>query len=155
MTQQKFNITQLAKRFGLDRVTVAGRLEAADVPWVRGKKQEKLYDLEAAAAVIVTEADENYDQARARKVTIEADLKQLELDRERGSVVDVKTIREDIQRIMQRLFQRLAVQQPKELAQALFKSQSAPQAETILRKATSKVFEDLRRDHEKYLGEVE
>jgi hypothetical protein len=146
------SISQLAARFELDRATVRKRLDAAGITPVSEKAKEKLFDVAIAQEVIEIQADATYEKARARKIALEAELKELDLQRERGELVAIRDVREDLQKIFQRLFQRIAVQSPKELAGALFKAESAAQVEDILRKHNGKIFSDIRRDHQAYLN---
>lgn len=146
------SISQLAARFELDRATVRKRLDAAGIKPVRERAKEKLFDVATATEAIEIQEVSNYELARARKVELEAELKELYLQRERGELVAIRDVREDLQKIFQRLFQRLAVQAPKELAGALFKAESAAQVEEVLRKHNGKIFSDIRRDHQSYLA---
>ncbi len=147
---EKLNITELSKRFGLDRATIKTRLDEGGAKGKRSGNQV-LYDLAEVASLIESDHDLLYDRERALKTKIERETKELDLKERRGELVEIKTVRDDLGRMFQKLIQKLETQMPYEIAGALFKAESPEQCQTILRRTISGIFQDVRKEHEGYL----
>lgn len=148
------NQSELALLYDLDRATVRTRLKDAGVVGTPGKHRELLYDPDEAKAALESDSDEDYERERARKTRFDADLRELELQKQRAELLPVYEVREQMQKIIQRLYQTFAIQQPKTIAARLAKAKTPAEVEKILRESASKTFADLRRDHVKMLGEL-
>ena len=147
------NQTQLAERFGLDRITVRTRLKEAGIePTKKAGGREYLYELtpEIEQAIYPDERAD-YEAERARKTRYDADLRELELAQRRGELIDRREVRDELQTIFTRLYQKLVNQLPRELSGALFRAESPEHCVAVLQKATAKIFSDLREEHEKLL----
>lgn len=145
------NQSELATLFDLDRITVRSRLREGGIEGKPGKYRELLYDPDEVKAVLESKEDEDYERERARKTRFDADLRELELQKQRAELLPVYEVREQVQKIIQRLYQTFAIQQPKTIAARCAKAKSAAEVEKILREVASKAFADLRRDHAKML----
>jgi hypothetical protein len=144
-----YSISDLAKLTTLDRATVRKRL--AEVEPVPGAKGGKMYELVDALPALIAGASAEFDAAKLRKVQAEADLKEHELAIERGEVVSVKEVQSYALTLFKRVHNRVGVQMPREIAQQLYKAESAAQITEILRTETGRIFNDLRSDHKRFL----
>jgi DNA-binding transcriptional regulator YhcF (GntR family) len=146
--EELFSISRLAEHFGLDRATMRKRLKFLEP--VRETKREKLYLLADAELAVEQAEDTGYKDSKRRKVASEAALLELKLQRQRGEVVEIRAVREELQEIFKRLYQRLAVQYPREIAAQLYKAESAGQITEILRHDMGRMFNDLRSDYKSF-----
>ncbi len=147
--QEMYSISQLAKLSGLDRATVTKRL--AEVESQDGPKNAKLYALAAALPALISGESTEMEEAKLRRAQAEAELKTLDLERERGEVAPVKDVREYALKLVKGLHGRLAVQFPREIAQQLYKAESPAQITEILRRELGRIFNDLRTNHQRFL----
>jgi hypothetical protein len=143
--EELFSNSALAKRFHLDRATAAKRLSEAGVLPVKSSAKGKFYRL-ADAQPVLSRTKNPLDAQKLRKLEIEADLKELELQQERGDLVRTKEVRDQLQRIFAHLHQRIAMHYPKEISTQLYKAETSGQVEDILRTGLSKIFNELRTD---------
>lgn len=144
---ETYSISQLAKLCGLDRATVKKRLDGVESQ--PGAKNAKLYTLEVAVPALINNDDE-HDREKLRKTTAEADKLELQLQRERGEVLPVKEVRDYLQDLFKRLQQRTVVQMPRDIAQQLYKAESAGQINDILQRELGRIFNELRSDHKSF-----
>lgn len=144
-----YSISELAKLTTLDRATVRKRLE--EVEPAPGPKGAKTYELVDALPALIAGASAEMDAAKLRKMQAEADLKENELAIERGEVVPVKEVQSYALNLFKRVHNRIGVQLPREIAQQLYKAESAAQITEILRTETGRIFNDLRSDHKRFL----
>ncbi len=149
--EELYSTSKLAQHFSLSREVVRKRLTEAGVTPVRETSNEKLYRLTEAQAAIEDNDDPVLSAVKLRKLSADAELQELKLERERGEVVYLNDVRDELQQIFTRLFQRLAVQQPREIAGQLYKADSAGAMAEILKRSTEKVFNDLRSDYKTLL----
>lgn len=143
------NISQLAEQFEMDRATVRKRLK--DLPPAQVKGREKLYPRRDAEAVLSAAENPGLDEAKRRKASIEAELLELKLRRERGDLLDVKEVRSELQEIFKRLHQYFCVHYPAEAAARLYKAESPAQIAEILQRDFGRTFNDFRGDYKSFL----
>lgn len=148
-TGELYSISALARLCGRDRATVVKCLK--DVKPVEERPREKLYALGEAVPAIIAGADAEMDEAKLRKVQAEAELKELDLKRERGEVVSLKDVRNYAQALFRGMHQRVAVRLPRDVAAQLYKAESPAQIIDILQREAGRIFNDLRDDHQSLL----
>jgi phage terminase Nu1 subunit (DNA packaging protein) len=150
-TEQFLSISALARLLGVDRRTVTKRLEG--VPPVREGARERLYRLQDAVQAFVANPTNEEKrpsgggEAKLRKSEAEANLLELRLAREREEVVSIHEVGDEIQEVFKRLYQRLAVQYPREIAAQLYKAESPGQITDIMRHDMGRFFNELRNDY--------
>lgn len=144
--EELFSISKLALQFELDRATVRKRLLAAGVAPVRETQREKLYRL-AEVEQHLANTGAPLDAARLRKIEQESDLLELRLARERGELVSMQEVGDELQEVFKRLYQRLAVQYPREIAAQLYKAESPGQITDIMRHDMGRFFNEIREDY--------
>ncbi len=145
---ETYSISALHRLTKLDRATIRKLL--SDIKPVEEKAKEKLYALKDALPALIGGKSAEMDGAKLRKVKTEAALKEMELQRESGELLSVKEVRDHLQDLFKRLQQRTAVQLPREIAQLLYKAESAAQITDILQRELGRLFNDLRSNHQSF-----
>jgi uncharacterized coiled-coil protein SlyX len=145
------NKSQLAKRFDLDRATVTKRLDANAVEPVESKSNEALYELTPRVAGILAKVDSAFDEAKLRKETAEAELREAKVAVIRGDLVEAAKVMDRVQTIMTALYKEFAQQQPKRLAARLAKVKTAAEVTKLIKADTDKVFSRLRENDEEMI----
>jgi hypothetical protein len=104
------NMNQLASHFGLKRYAVAEQMREVP-PDETGPKGTKLYYLSTAQEVLerpkVQARATEKAEGQARKINAEAGLKELELERKRGDVVEVADVEQGATELFRALHNRL------------------------------------------------
>jgi hypothetical protein len=144
-TDVLLSISALARLCGRDRATVVKCLK--EVEPAEKKKKETLYRLEEAIPAIVAGADAEMAEAKLRKAQADAELKEIDLKRERGEVVEVKDVRAYAQALFRALHQRFTVRMPRDVAAQLYKAESAAQITEVLQREAGRIFNEVRDDH--------
>ncbi|MCP9495899.1 MAG: DUF1441 family protein [Pyrinomonadaceae bacterium MAG19_C2-C3] len=151
--EELHSVSALARMLDLDRATVTRRLDEGDVQPVKSRAKEKLYRLREAIAALTAAGSNELDEARRRKVVLESERLQIQLDRDRSELVSAKEVRDTLQKIFKQMHNRLCVQYPREAAQQLFKAESAGQISDMIGRDIARIFNELRNDHTKFLGD--
>lgn len=138
-------ISELARLCNLDRATIVRRLEA--LPPVVDKAKEKRYRLGDALAELMASGGSELDAAKTRRAVAEADLKELELERERGEYLPRAEVKSTQIDLWQRVYRRCVIQLPDSLLPLLTKAENATHSVTIFRTELQQIFDELRRDH--------
>jgi hypothetical protein len=144
-----YSISQLASLCALDRATVAKRL--VDIESTDGAKGAKTYALSAALPALIAGERTEMDAAKLRKMQAEADLKELDFQRERGEVLPTKDVADYALRLFKGMQNRIGVRFPREIAQQLYKAESAAQITEVLKRELGRIFNELRDDHQRFL----
>lgn len=144
-----YSMSELSDLTTLDRATVRKRLK--DIEAQGGAQNAKTYTLEVALPALIAGASAEMDEARLRKVKADAELKELDVKREQGEVVEVREVRGYAQALVQGLHQRVAVRMPGEIAPQLYKAESSAQITEILQHELGRIFNELRDDHKRFL----
>lgn len=157
-TEKGYSISALARMAGVDRRTLAARLEGV-TPLETGSKG-KLYRLSDVVRNFITQPLQGDDDPallalRARKLEAEAGLAELKLQRERGEVLDRRDVLADIMTQYRELQLRLTLALPQLLGPRLAAARTAGQAEELLRAELEREFRELRAEHAQYLAEAD
>jgi hypothetical protein len=144
------NTTQLAKQSGLNRATVKTKLETKGVRPKEQKAKEKLYDADEALAALQQDGTTGLRKAQTAKTAVEAERVKLKLDKERGELVAIQDVREDVQELVKRIHQHFTVTGPPVLAPQL-RGQKVSQIEAALKRDAEQFFNELRATYESYL----
>lgn len=142
--------SELARRSGLNRATVRERLRKAGVEAKQTKAREKLYDEDEALRALGVDERAGLRKAQTEKVSTEAERARLKLEREKGELVPIRQVREDLQEIFKQLYQHFAVQYPRTAAARLARKNPAHITE-VLKQDAEQFFNELRATHESYL----
>jgi hypothetical protein len=144
------NTSELARRSGLNRATVKTKLETKGVQPKEQKSKEKLYDADEALAALQHDGTTGLRKAQTAKTAVEAQRAKLKLDKERGELVPIQDVREDVQEIVKQIHQHFTVTGPPVLAPQL-RGQKVSQIEAALKRYAEQFFNELRATHETYL----
>jgi hypothetical protein len=145
------NTSEIARRSGLNRATVKTKLETKGVQPREEKAKEKLYDAEEALAALQADGTSGLRKAQTMKTAVEASRAKLRLDKERGEVVPIQDVRDDLQELFKRIYQHFAITNPPVIAPQL-RGQKAPQIEAALRRDAERFFSELRAEFDGYLN---
>ena len=145
MLQNYWSISALAVEFGLDRRTVAQRLNSVEPVQTKGKV--KKYKLQEAAKAIIGQVNIgdgilSYDEARARKMSAEAELSEIELQKERGDVLSIDVINTINNEIFGN-FRAKLLALPAKSAPDIFASTNVTEAKSLLRKSINDILQEL------------
>lgn len=144
------NTSQLSERANLDRAVVAKRLREKGVRPKDERPKLKLYDAEEALAALQGDDRTGLRKAQTMKTAVEASRAKIKLEKERGELVPIRDVREDLQRIIKRIHQHFAVNGPRDLAPRLGRLK-AREFEAALKGDAEKFFNELRAEYESYL----
>lgn len=148
--QDIYSLRQLAGLLKVDRNRLAERVR--DLESFPGPHGSRLYSLSAVEEVLAEDPDPDIREARLRKLVAEAGLAELKLKRERGEVVAVDDVREDLRETIRLMYDRLAVSMPQRLGPLLV-AKTARQAEQVLRAEVGREFAELRAEFVQQLAE--
>lgn len=145
MTKNLWTVSSLAVEFELDRRTVAQRLNNIQPVEIKGRV--KKYDMQDAAKAIIGQVQTgegilSYDEARARKMAAEAELSEIELQKERAEVLSVDVVN-IINNEIYGNFRAKLLALPARAAPDVFSSSNVKEAKAILRKNINGVLEEL------------
>jgi lambda repressor-like predicted transcriptional regulator len=144
-----YSISQLAKLTGLNRATVTDRLDGiASQP---GSKGAKRYALADALPALVAGRDLNLDEAKLRKLTAEAQTKELQLDREKAEVITIVEVRGELQQIFRSLHNRICIQFWRDYATRLHRAKTPGQLAELGQTAQAKTCDELRKNYKALL----
>ncbi len=145
------NTSELARRVGLDRNLVRGKLEGKRVKPRERRSNEALYDAGEALAALQADGTSGLRKAQTAKTAAEAARAEIKLEKEKGELVSIQDVRADIQAIANEIRLHF-VTRASALAPQL-RGQKVARIEAILREDAEQFFADLRAEHEGYLSE--
>lgn len=146
-----FNISELAQGFNLNRETVAKRLRLAGIAPVEKKAKETLYKLDARLEEILIAADADIEAERLRKISAEADLKEMQAQQLRGELAPVSEFQEIVQALFGGLYKEIAVRFPKKVAARCARAKTAAEAAALLQQQLNGIFLAIRNDFSAFL----
>lgn len=144
MKQKLWTLSALSVEFGMDRRTLAKRMN--DVSPVETDKRAAYYKLEDAARAIFAGANTpdvmSWDEARARKVAAEAEMAEIELAKERGLLLPVEMVAEINENIFG-VFRARMTALPAKAAPDVFSADSLTEAKTLLKQHINAALDEL------------
>lgn len=144
MTQKLWTLSALSVEFGMDRRTLAKRMN--DVTPAKTDKRAAYYKLEDAARAIFAGANTpdvmSWDEARARKVAAEAEMAEIELAKERGLLLPVEMVAEINENIFG-VFRARMTALPAKAAPDVFSADSLTEAKTLLKQHINAALDEL------------
>jgi len=146
-------IIQIAKRVNLHRSVVATRLEDLGYePDETSTVKNKLYLFNDEMQFELKAAKDEAGAMKIRAMRADAQLKELKLARERGTVVEASEMVEIVQKIVGYIFQELTIRQIKRIGTKLAKAKNVTEIKKILGSDNSRIMKDLRANFERYLA---
>lgn len=140
------NISQLAEDFELDRASVRKRIQEAGIEPVEERAKEKIYEVSPRLAAILSDVKSPLSEAKLRRETAEAEIRELKLAEMRGEMVPMAEVVERFQQGFVRFYKEFALHQPKRLAARLAKTKTAVEASRLLKTDTEKIFARWKED---------
>ena len=144
MTQKLWTISGLAVEFGMDRRTLAKRMN--DVTPAKSDKKTNYYRMDDAARAIFSGSSTSevisWDEARARKVAAEAEMAEIELAKERGLLLPVEMVAEINENIFG-VFRARMNALPAKAAPDVFSADSLSEAKTLLKGHINAALDEL------------
>lgn len=148
--EELLSTSALAERTGLNRATVREKLKAKGVRPREEGPRKALYDAAEALAALEAEERGGLREAQTKKTEAEAERAKLKLAKEKGDVVNVRAVREDLREIFTRLHQHFVINYPRTAAARLARKKPS-QIEAGLRQDAEQFFNELRAEHKSYL----
>lgn len=145
--------SEIAKKVGLHRQTVAARLEdlGYEPDEERSKPKAKVHWFDDEMEFAIKAAKDSLSAAKIRDLRAGTALKELKLAEQRGELVSMVEAIDDMQKIVAWLYQEFTVRQPKRTAPKLVKAKNATAVRTILKADTDTIMKNLRLNFEKFL----
>lgn len=143
------SISKLAQMFGLDRATMAKRLQGLEP--VSESNAGKLFRLGDVVRKLTEQRPAETEDAKNRKTQADAELAELKLAERRGEVVPISIVRDELHTIIKGIYQRCVVTFPQSVADKIV-GLSAGEAQKILRDEIAIIFDELRSSHQAYIG---
>lgn len=151
---ERLNISQLAEDFDLDRASVRKRIQEAGIEPVEEKAKEKIYEVSPRLAAILSDVKSPMSEARLRKETADAELKEMKLAEMRGDLVPIADAIERVQAIVTKMYKEVALMMPKRVGPRCAKAKTAAEVTKIVKVEVGKIFAKLREADEDFVPVV-
>lgn len=149
---ERGNISQLAEMFDLDRASVRKRINEAGIEPVEEKAKEKIYELTPRLVGLLGDVKSPLSEAKLRRETAEADLKELLLAQKRGELVAMVEVTEIVQRIVKTLYEEYVVRQPKRIGGQLVKAKTIAAVKKTLKTDSDRIMKTMRTNFERFIS---
>jgi hypothetical protein len=146
----RMSIAALHRETGLDRTTIAERLEKAGLEFETSKNNAKLYDTEKALEILGA-VETGAEGSKLRKLKADAEKQEIIVRKLRGELVSVPEMRQAAGELVKVLYQRIVRVEPGIIA-AKCVGKGAIEIESIMHDAMALVFSELRSMPEQFLG---
>lgn len=145
--------SEIAKRVGLHRQTLAARLEdlGYEPDEERSKAKAKVHWFDDEMEFAVKAAKDSLSAAKIRDLRAGTALKELKLAEARGELVMMSDAIDDMQKIVSWLYQEFTVRQVKRIAPKLAKAKNITVVRKILKTDTDTIMKNLRQNFEKFI----
>lgn len=146
------SISALHRETGLDRQTIAERLDKANLEPELTARGAKLYDKDAALEILLDgETVQGEEQAKRRKLNADAEKAEINVRKLRGELVDVSAMKQAAGELIKTLYQRIVRVEPNIIAGKCV-GKNAIEIEVIVREQLGLVFSELRSMPEQFLS---
>ena len=145
-----FSQSEYARLIGLDRATVADRLDTvASHP---GPRNSKLYSLADALPALIAGRDVTLDQVRLKRETHREKREEIELRKVTEQLGDRNEVRTEVQELFKALHRRLGLQFWREYSAKLHKCKSPGELAKLGQELQGKVWNALRSNYKTLTG---
>lgn len=151
-TPELLSISEIAKRCGLNRVTVGARLD--DLGYEADESStpnKKLFAFDDEMLFAIKAAKDSLSAAKIRDIRASTELKELKLAEAKGELVPMYEAVELVQKIIGSLYQEYVVRQPKRIGIKLAKAKSVPAVKKVLKLDTDRIMKQLRENFEEFV----
>lgn len=147
-------ISEIARRCGIDRATVAGRLDdlGYEMDESSTESNKKLYAFDDEMLFAIKAAKDSLSAAKIRDVRASSQLKELKLAEARGELVPMHEATEMVQKIVSSIYQEFTIRQPKRIAPKLAKSKNVAAVKKVLKMDTDRIMKTLRENYERFIS---
>ena len=146
----RMSIAALHRETGLDRTTIAERLEKAGLEPEISKNKAKLFDKEKALEIL-GQADAGVEGSKLRKLRADADKAELNVRKLKGELVEIDAMKQAAGELIKTLYQRIVRVEPNIIA-AKCVGKTAVEIEGIVRDQLGLVFAELRSMPDQFLS---
>lgn len=145
--------SEIAKRVGLHRQTVAARLEdlGYEPDEERSTPKKNVHWFDAEMQFAIKAAKDSLSAAKIRDLRAGTALKELKLAEARGELVSMAEATEDLHAVVNWIFQEFTARQPKRIVAKLTKAKNAVAVRKILKTDTDTIMKNLRMNFEKLI----
>ncbi len=148
----RMSISQLHRETGLDRTTIAERLEKAGLEPEITSSNAKMFDKDEALMVLeASGAVQGEEQAKRRKMNADADKAELNVRKLKGELVSIDSMKQAAGELIKTLYQRIVRVEPNIIA-AKCVGKTAIEIEGVVRDQMGQVFSELRSMPEQFLS---
>jgi len=146
-------IAVITTRTGLNRATVADRLNKHGYKPVAGHEKLKIYEFDEKMEADLLETNTKLSEAKVRREESAARLNELKVEQIEGTLVPFGEVVDVISNMFGSLYKETVTRLPKRLASRLARSTTASDVTQILTHELDKIFQDVRANSGKYTGE--
>ncbi len=152
--EKTLNVSEISRLYNLDRETVRKRLSIAGIEPQTETAREKFYLVtDELHEALLNEGDPELKAARLRKLTAEANLKELELTVKNGEFAAIAEFAELTHQWIGWLYAKLTIKLPKTAIPKIVKAKDKNTAVYVLQKEIEAVFNEFRANPRKFLDE--
>lgn len=146
------SISKIAIRCHLDRGTTKKRLDLHGYEPIDEKAKLKEYRFDADMLAKLTYRNDELAAANIRKAKAAAEKLELQNAEATGELASVADFTDKIQRVFGAMYKEVVVRMPTRLAARLAKAKTSADTAKILTNDLNRIFNTLRDDHHKFLG---
>jgi hypothetical protein len=148
----RMSISALHRETGIDRITIAERLEKAGLEPEETSRNAKLYNTDKALAILTGgEVVTGEEQAKRRKLSADAEKAELVVRKLKGELVPIDSMKQAAGELIKTLYQRIVRVEPGIIA-AKCVGKNALEIEGIVHDQMATVFAELRSMPEQFLS---
>ena len=153
-----FSILELAKMAGTYPEAVKKVLKGIKPVVSKTKlKQYRLTQKNAAGKTVQElidsiQEDPKLSDVKTRAAMADAELREIKVLKARRELIPYAEVRDELQRVFHHLYQLLVVKQPRDLADRIVMCKNSREATALLKRESSKAFDDLRTNYKRLFG---
>lgn len=146
------SLTKLAAHCDIDRSVARVRLQRAKIKPVEDKDKKRIFELTPEVEELLNESgDPRLDDLKYRELEAKARLKEMEVDRKSGRLVDFDEACETLTKIIKGLHDRLTIDYPSKAGLRLHKLKTGREVSMALKRDFDKIFGEFRADFRRFL----
>lgn len=148
---ERLNISELSLRFNIERATVRNRIREAEIQPSYSVSKTKVYELTPELEAALTRHDPDIEAEKLRKIRAEADLKEAQVRKEKGELVETGDVTEYLTRLFGGLHKEITIRFPRRVAAKLARTKATKDVTLLLQAELGKIFDTARTNHKRFL----
>jgi len=137
----------------MDRAVARKLLQSAKIKAEVNEDKKKLYPLTPEVEAALDKAgNPRLDEVKLREAEAKARLKELEVEKRSGRLVDFDEMADQLSKLFKRLHDYFVLEYPRRNSARLRKCKSAGELANVLKHDHAKVFGELRTDFRRFLS---